>query len=166
MSDQPKAPFTNDQKRAIITKMFQATHADMGAVIRMLTSNPTPKGYLLATEAVGECTARLTRAMGALEKMIEMNSQAVMAEAPVPAATMPVTQGQTLFKPVLVKDDALVGTFVPAPPSTSPPGPVLTPAAQADFDIRQGRKNIEAAAEGLSTMVIGSIKTSTDSSST
>lgn len=118
MSEQPtKPPLTPEQRTAIVTAMFRSTHNDLGAITKILTGNPLPTGgFLIDTEVAGEAVVRITRAMAALEKLIQINVQPGQA----PTAT-------------IAKDGAIVTggwSVQPAPPDDGLP--VLTPAAQAD----------------------------------
>lgn len=145
--DQKPAPISEAQRIAIVTRMFRSLHTDMGAITKLLTANPTDDGYLMKTEAVGEAVVRLTRGMGALEKLIALNS------------TTPQLSGAHV-----AKDGALVaGTWAvePAPPDDGKP--VLTPAAQAEAEqrLRNQQQNNANVVGSIEQMSIGVIQTAT-----
>jgi len=133
MSEENKTPLTDDQRRAIVSHMFKKTHEDMGLTIALLTKQPTLEGYVVSTETVGEITVRLTRAMGALEKLIQMNA--------------PKTEE--------VKPDAgLVGGTWSVTPAPADDGkPVMTPAARAEMS-RTGH----AIMDSIEQMSVGLVK--------
>lgn len=108
MSEQENTPMTEEQRKAIITRMFKEIHKDLGTTITLLTQKPTVDGFVVATEVAGAIVSRLTRGMGGLEKLIQMSEP----------------------KP---KDDALVSpgwSTEPAPPDDGLP--VMTEAAKAE----------------------------------
>lgn len=96
-----------DVRRHMLVKLLQGLHSDMGAVARLLTSNPQPEGFMLDALGVGSAQVRLTRGMSVLEQLLRMNG----ALPPKTGEATPKAE----FQPGTAKDGALVAAFAPAP---------------------------------------------------
>lgn len=129
----PQQP-TPEQGRAILMKLFQSMHGNLGAVSRFIVANPTPQGYLMATEEAGKAVTLLTRTMGMLEKII-VNSGGEVPRKP--------------DEPGVANDGALIAAFAPAPAAST---------ISLD-DAFSGRKAIEQAAQQLQQMSVQAIET-------
>lgn len=101
---------THEQRQALLNKLFQGLHSDLGAVARLISSNPQAEGFLLDSTAVGVAQMRLTRGMAAVEQLLRMNGG-------LPAKPAANEAG---MQPGVAKDGALVATFAPAPAADSP----------------------------------------------
>ena len=166
MSEQAKAPLTDEQRRGVVVHMFKKTHEDMAVAIKLLMANPTPTGFMVQTEAAGEITVRMTRAMGALEKLIEMNTPksdtpGASGEAAYATSTSSVAIGGVRPMPTgLAKDGAILGgtwATTPAPPDDGKP--VMTAAAQAEAQAKLVVGDTKAELTGhIANMTVGVIE--------
>lgn len=108
-------PLSLEQRQLIVNKMFEAVHADLGAILKLLTAKPTTDGFFLDTEAVGVASMRLTRGMGAMEKLLKMNGH------------------KPAEKPKVAADGALIGGFAPAPADAPPKDVAMTKSLDSAF---------------------------------